>query len=76
MDYYQYVGGIMGATGNAGKCNGCGKCLRKCPQKLDIINELEKVKKEFEFPASNYVLSFVRHVGFPVYKYLVKILNR
>ena len=75
-DYYQYVGGIMGNSGNAGKCNACGKCLRKCPQKLDIISELKKVKKEFEFPGVNYALSFVRHVGFPIYKYFVKILNR
>lgn len=76
MDYYQYVGGIMGSSGNAGKCNGCGKCLRKCPQKLDIIKELEKVKKEFEFPGSKYVLSFIRHVGFPVYRSVVRVLNR
>ncbi len=75
MDYYQYVGGIMGSSGNAGKCNGCGKCLRKCPQKLDIIKELKKVKKEFEFPGSGYALVFVQHVGFPIYRYLVKILN-
>lgn len=76
MDYYQYVGGIMGSSGNAGKCNGCGKCLRKCPQKLDIIDELKKVKKEFEFPGSKYVLVFVQHVGFPIYRYFVKFLNR
>ena len=76
MDYYQYVGGIMGNEGNAGKCNGCGKCLRKCPQKLDIVEELKKVKREFEFPGVRYVLFFVRHIGFPVYKYLVKLLNR
>ncbi len=42
FDYYQYVGGVMGKAGNAGLCNGCGKCLRKCPQKLDIISELKK----------------------------------
>lgn len=76
MDYYQYVGGIMGNEGNAGKCNGCGKCLRKCPQKLDIISELKKVKKEFEFPGLKYILVFVRHVGFPVYRQMVKLLNR
>lgn len=76
MDYYQYVGGIMGSSGNAGKCNGCGKCLRKCPQKLDIIEELKKVKREFEFPGSKYVLLFIQHIGFPVYRYFVKILNR
>ena len=76
IDYYQYVGGIMGSEGNAGKCNACGKCLRKCPQKLDIINELKKVKKEFEFPGSKYVLLFIKNIGFPIYRYFVKLLNR
>ena len=76
MDYYQYVGGIMGNEGNAGKCNGCGKCLRKCPQKLDIIEELKKVKKEFEFPGMKYGLMFVRTIGFPLYRAIVKLLNR
>ena len=75
MDYYQYVGGIMGNRGNAGLCNGCGKCLRKCPQKLDIISELKKVKKEFEMPGMKYILAFVKHVGFPIYKWFVKLLN-
>jgi len=76
MDYYQYVGGIMGSSGNAGKCDGCGKCLRKCPQKLDIVKELKKVKKEFEFPGSKYVLSLVQHVGVPIYRHVVNLLNR
>ena len=75
MDYYQYVGGIMGSKGNAGLCNGCGKCLRKCPQKLNIIDELKKVKKEFEMPGMKYILAFVKYIGFPLYKYLVKLLN-
>ena len=63
MDYYQYVYGIMGSSGNAGKCNGCGKCLRKCPQNLDIIAELEKIKREFEFPGVKYLFFFVRHLS-------------
>ena len=75
MDYYQYVGGIMGNRGNASLCNGCGKCLRKCPQKLNIIEELKKVKKEFEMPGMKYILAFVKYIGFPLYKYIVKILN-
>ena len=76
MDYYQYVGGIMGNSGNAGKCNGCGKCLRKCPQKLDIIEELKKVKKEFEIPGYKYALVLVQNIGFPIYRAMVKLLNR
>ena len=76
MDYYQYVCGIMGSTGNAGRCNGCGRCLRKCPQKLDIISELKKVKKEFEFPLMKYLLPVVTKIGFPLYRYFLKFLNR
>lgn len=76
MDYYQYVGGIMGKAGNAGLCNGCGKCLRKCPQKLDIISELKKVKKEFELPGLKYILPVAKSIGIPAYSYIVKLLNR
>ena len=75
INYYWYVGGLMGSVGNAGRCTGCGKCLRKCPQKLDIIKELKKVKKEFEFPGVQYVLLFIKHVGFPIYKFFIKLLN-
>ena len=44
IDYYLTVSGIMIDSSNAGLCNGCGKCLRKCPQHLDIPKELDKVK--------------------------------
>lgn len=76
IDYYQYVGGVMGKPGNAGLCNACGKCLRKCPQKLDIIAELKKVKREFELPGIRYILPVAKYVGIPIYKYIVKLLNR
>lgn len=76
FDYFQYVGGVMGGSANAGLCNGCGKCLRKCPQKLDIISELKKVKKEFEMPGFNYILLFIKHIGFPIYKYVLTVLNK
>lgn len=76
MDYYQYLCGISGKATNAGNCNGCGKCLRKCPQKLDIVSELDKVRKEFEFPGFKLVLFFVRTIGLPAYNLLVRLLNR
>ena len=43
---------------------------------FDKISYIKKVKKEFELPGMKYMLSFVRHVGFPVYRSLVKLLNR
>ena len=76
MDYYQYLSGAMGKASHAGLCNACGRCLRKCPQKLDIISELKKVKKEFEFPGFKYIILFVRYIGFPIYHFLLKIINR
>ena len=76
IDYYQYVGGIMGKPGNAGLCNGCGKCLRKCPQKLDIISELKKVRKEFELPGLKYILPVAKNIGIPIYREIVNFLNR
>ena len=75
MDYCQYLSGIMGKASNAGNCNGCGKCLRKCPQNLDIISELKKVKKEFEFPGFKYMMLFIKNIGFPIYRQLLKIIN-
>jgi predicted aldo/keto reductase-like oxidoreductase len=34
-------------NGNAKLCNKCGVCVTKCPQKIEIPKELEKVNKEF-----------------------------
>ena len=75
MDYCQYLSGIMGKASNAGNCNGCGKCLRKCPQNLDIISELKKVKKEFEFPGFKYLMLLIKNIGCPIYRQLLKIIN-
>ena len=30
--------------GNANVCNKCGLCIEKCPQRINIPEELEKVK--------------------------------
>jgi predicted aldo/keto reductase-like oxidoreductase len=34
-------------NGNAALCVECGDCLEKCPQKIQIPQELKKVRKEF-----------------------------
>ena len=33
---------------NAGLCNSCGKCLRKCPQHLNIPKNLIRLKKNLK----------------------------
>ena len=37
-------------NGNATICNGCRRCVEKCPQKIDIPEELQKVKQKFGKP--------------------------
>jgi predicted aldo/keto reductase-like oxidoreductase len=34
--------------GSAGRCIGCGECLDKCPQKIDIPDEMIEVRRVFE----------------------------
>lgn len=36
------------APGPASSCIQCGKCEKMCPQKIDIIDELEKARAHFE----------------------------
>lgn len=55
-------------SSNAGLCNGCGKCLRKCPQHLDIPKELDKVKKEFEGQFFKFKVLFVKSIGMKIYQ--------
>lgn len=33
----------------AGACNGCGQCLAKCPQGLNVPEQLKKVAETFGF---------------------------
>ena len=68
IDYYLTVSGIMIDSSNAGLCNGCGKCLRKCPQHLDIPKELDKVKKEFEGHFFKFKVLFIKSIGMKIYQ--------
>ena len=36
------------SDGNANVCNKCGLCIEKCPQRINIPEELEKVKNNME----------------------------
>jgi predicted aldo/keto reductase-like oxidoreductase len=33
-------------NGTASLCNKCGECVKKCPQNIQIPEELEQVKRE------------------------------
>ena len=40
LRYFSLVGGIVNKPANAGLCNNCGKCIKKCPQNVNIPKEL------------------------------------
>jgi predicted aldo/keto reductase-like oxidoreductase len=50
MEYLLMVGGVEGKPGYASQCKACGKCVKVCPQHLDIPLHLQEVKKEIEGP--------------------------
>lgn len=75
--YYFRTSGVTGGVPmNAGLCKGCKKCMKHCPQKLDIVGELEKVRKEFEFPGFKYVAPTVLKIGMPLANVSTKIWQK
>lgn len=61
--YIGRMGGAMGGkASNASLCVECGKCLKKCPQNLEIPTLLKSVEAEFEgfwFKPSVWILKRV-----------------
>lgn len=68
IDYFTSIGGVMTEPANAGLCNSCGKCLRKCPQHLNIPQELEKVRKDIEGHGFGVKRWFIKNIGLPFYQ--------
>ena len=75
VNYYMVVGGITNKQASAGLCNHCGRCKRLCPQSLDIPNELDKVKSEFELLGFNYQIKFVKNVAMPSINKISKVFD-
>ena len=75
MNYYMVVGGITNKQASAGLCNHCGRCKRLCPQSLDIPNELDRVKSEFELLGFNYQIKFVKNVAMPSINKISKVFD-
>ena len=47
--YLTVLGGAMSYNpSNAGLCNECGKCIKLCPQKIDIPQYLKEVACDME----------------------------
>lgn len=71
-EYFQ-LSGLAGGNGSyAGKCRNCGVCLDKCPQKINIPREMVNVKSDLEFFGYDCIMAFVRLIGKPLAKWLLK----
>ncbi|OEC88339.1 MULTISPECIES: aldo/keto reductase [Methanobacterium] len=75
--YLGQLGGIMGdGEVHAGLCNGCGKCLKACPQKLDIPELLGVVSKEMGGRGFKYKLKIGKAVILPVFRAFMSLSSR
>ena len=64
-----YVGNQGGITGGettlASQCINCKKCIKECPQNINIPEELKHVSKEFEGPINRSLMFLGRkYMGF------------
>jgi len=75
--YLGQLGGIMGdGEVHAGLCNGCGKCVKACPQKLDIPQLLGVVSKEMGGRGFKYKLKIGKAVLVPVFRAFMSLSSR
>lgn len=70
-DYHTFLGGsratykaITHKKGKAGECISCGKCEKRCPQKLEIRKYMNEIKQVFE---NNHYYSAERNVQILIY---------
>ena len=75
MNYYMVVGGVANKQASAGLCNHCGRCNKLCPQSLDIPNELDTVRSEFELFGFNYQIKFVNKIAMPSINRISKVFD-
>ncbi|PKL67661.1 MAG: aldo/keto reductase [Methanobacteriales archaeon HGW-Methanobacteriales-1] len=67
--YLQRFGGLFGGDeSHAGLCINCGKCVKMCPQKLDIPELLGDVSEELEGRGFKYKVKFMGNVAMPLIK--------
>ena len=67
---FLYLGQLGGVTGDhethAGLCTDCGKCVKACPQKIDISERLGDVSKEMGGRGFKYKLKIGKTVLVPI----------
>lgn len=75
--YILRFGGVFsGNDSHAGLCINCGKCVRACPQKLDIPELLGEVSNELGGKGFKYKVKFVKSVAIPIMNAFLSLNNR
>jgi predicted aldo/keto reductase-like oxidoreductase len=60
INYGIQLMGVMGKPANASLCKNCGKCVKACPQKIAIPEELNKVSRNLEGLPVKVLLPFLK----------------
>lgn len=77
FDYLGILGGVFsGQEAYAGLCNECKRCLRACPQDLEIPELLGDVSSELEGRGFEYKVKIAGSVVMPVLDALISLSNR
>ncbi|MFA0834069.1 MAG: aldo/keto reductase [Methanobacterium formicicum] len=75
--YLTRLGGVFsGNESHAGLCNGCGKCVRACPQKLEIPTLLNDVSKELGGVGFSYRVKIGKAILVPLFDAFISISSR
>lgn len=75
--YLTQLGGAMVENESyAGLCTGCGKCVRACPQKLEIPELLGDVSKEMEGRSFKIKVRIIGSVGMPILHTFISLSHR
>lgn len=72
--YLTRMGGIFSGTEtHAGLCNGCGKCVRACPQKLEIPELLDDVSRDLGGKGFKYKIAVGKAVLIPLFDAFISV---
>jgi predicted aldo/keto reductase-like oxidoreductase len=75
--YLTRLGGVFsGNESHAALCNGCKKCVRACPQKLEIPELLDDVSKELGGRGFKYKVTIVGKVAMPLMNAFLALNNK
>jgi len=77
FDYLAVLGGVFsGQEAYAGLCTNCGKCVRACPQDLEIPELLGDVSNDLEGRGFKYKIKIAKSIVMPVFNAFISLSNR